>query len=160
MLTNFRNLKKLPTLKRILALWTWGQKSLVSELWPFEKGNFDLGHPVFITWRTGSIWISSAENPGRKRGISLRFLSLVNDFWRFLLSSWQKFGCSWWGWDLIILSSSTESTFSISWRRLSVTEIRLENMIDEKCHFLGGTQGLVLILTHFWLNFFSNIFLT
>ena len=40
--------KKLPPLKRILALPTWGQKSLISELQPFEKGNFDLGHPVPI----------------------------------------------------------------------------------------------------------------
>ena len=38
--------KKLPPLKHILALPTWGQKSLISELQPFEKGNFDLGHPV------------------------------------------------------------------------------------------------------------------
>ena len=38
--------KKLPPLKHILALPTWGQESLVSELQPFEKGNFDLGHPV------------------------------------------------------------------------------------------------------------------
>ena len=41
-----KQLKKLPFLKHILALPTWGQKSLISELQPFEKGNFDLGHPV------------------------------------------------------------------------------------------------------------------
>ena len=34
--------KKLPPLKHILALPTWGQKSLISELQPYEKGNFDL----------------------------------------------------------------------------------------------------------------------
>ena len=38
--------KNLPPLKHILALSTWGQKSFVSELQPFEKGNFDLSHPV------------------------------------------------------------------------------------------------------------------
>ena len=42
----FKNWKKLPPLKRILALSTWGQKCLVSELQPFEIRNFDLGHPV------------------------------------------------------------------------------------------------------------------
>ena len=40
--------KKLPPLKPILALPTWGQKCLVSELWSFEIKNFDLGHPVRI----------------------------------------------------------------------------------------------------------------
>ena len=38
--------KSLPPPEHILALPIWGQKSLVSELQPFEKGNFDLGHPV------------------------------------------------------------------------------------------------------------------
>ena len=33
-------------LKNIFALPTWGQESLVSELQPFGKGTFDLGHPV------------------------------------------------------------------------------------------------------------------
>ena len=41
---NFSN--KLPPLKHILALPTWGQKRIVSELWSFEIKNFDLGHPV------------------------------------------------------------------------------------------------------------------
>ena len=40
--------KKLPPLKPILALPTWGQMWILSELWVLEKGNFDLGHPV---WR-------------------------------------------------------------------------------------------------------------
>ena len=38
--------KKLPPLKPILALPTWGQMWILSELWVLEKGNFDLGHPV------------------------------------------------------------------------------------------------------------------
>ena len=33
-------------LKRILALPTWGQKCIVSELYPKDISNFDLGHPV------------------------------------------------------------------------------------------------------------------
>ena len=32
--------------KHILALPTWGQKCVFSELQPFEIANFDLGHPV------------------------------------------------------------------------------------------------------------------
>ena len=32
--------------KYILALPTWGQKCIFSELQPFELANFDLGHPV------------------------------------------------------------------------------------------------------------------
>ena len=36
-------------LKHILALPTWGQKCVFSELWPFELANFDLGHPVAIS---------------------------------------------------------------------------------------------------------------
>ena len=42
----FENCKKLPPLKRILALPIWGQKCLISELQPFEIRNSDLGHPV------------------------------------------------------------------------------------------------------------------
>ena len=38
--------KKLPPLKRILALPTWGQKRLVLEVQLFEINNFDLGHTV------------------------------------------------------------------------------------------------------------------
>ena len=38
--------KKLPPLKPILALPTWGQKCFVSDAEPFEITNFDLGHPV------------------------------------------------------------------------------------------------------------------
>ena len=38
--------KKLPLLKHILALPTWGQKWTQTELQPFEIGNFDLGHPL------------------------------------------------------------------------------------------------------------------
>ena len=38
--------KKLPPLKRILALPAWGQKCLILEVQPFEIKNFDLGHPV------------------------------------------------------------------------------------------------------------------
>ena len=38
--------KKLLPLKHILALPTWGQKYLVSELQSFEIRNFDLVHPV------------------------------------------------------------------------------------------------------------------
>ena len=40
--------KKLPPLKPILALPTWGQMWILSELWVLEKGNFDLGHPVVL----------------------------------------------------------------------------------------------------------------
>ena len=40
--------KKLPPLKPILALPTWGQMWILSELWVLEKGNFDLGHPVYL----------------------------------------------------------------------------------------------------------------
>ena len=39
-------LKKLPPLKHIFVLPTWGQKCIDSELQAFEIGNFDLGHPV------------------------------------------------------------------------------------------------------------------
>ena len=38
--------QKLPLLKHILALPTWGQKRTQTELQPIEIGNFDLGHPV------------------------------------------------------------------------------------------------------------------
>ena len=38
--------KKLPPLKPILALPTWGQICFVLEAEPFEITNFDLGHPV------------------------------------------------------------------------------------------------------------------
>ena len=38
--------KKLPPLKPILALPTWGQKCFKSEAEPFEIPDFDLGHPV------------------------------------------------------------------------------------------------------------------
>ena len=38
--------KKLPPLKPILALPTWGQKCFLSEAEPFEIPDFDLGHPV------------------------------------------------------------------------------------------------------------------
>ena len=34
--------------QHILALPTWGQKCLVSELQPLAKSNFDLGHPVEV----------------------------------------------------------------------------------------------------------------
>ena len=40
--------KKLPLLKPILALPTQGQMWILSELQAFEKGNFDLGHPVVV----------------------------------------------------------------------------------------------------------------
>ena len=43
--SNFQH-KKLPPLKPILTLQTWGQKCFVSELEPFEITDFDLGHPV------------------------------------------------------------------------------------------------------------------
>ena len=42
--------KKLPPLKPILALPTWGQMWILSELWVLEKGNFDLGHPVVLVF--------------------------------------------------------------------------------------------------------------
>ena len=42
--TIFQN--KLRPFKRTLALPTWGQKSIFSELWSFEVANFDLGHSV------------------------------------------------------------------------------------------------------------------
>ena len=48
MYVKLKIIKKLSPLKCILALLTLGQKSLISELQPFEKGNFDLGHPVPI----------------------------------------------------------------------------------------------------------------
>ena len=38
--------KKLPPLKPILALPTWGQKCFESEAKSFEIPDFDLGHPV------------------------------------------------------------------------------------------------------------------
>jgi len=38
--------KKLPPLKSILALPTWGQKCFVSVADAFEIPDFDLGHPV------------------------------------------------------------------------------------------------------------------
>ena len=38
--------KKLPPLKPILTLQTWGQKCFVSDSEPFEITDFDLGHPV------------------------------------------------------------------------------------------------------------------
>ena len=38
--------KKLPPLKHILALPTWGQKCIVLEVQPFGITDFDLGHPV------------------------------------------------------------------------------------------------------------------
>ena len=44
--------KKLPPLKPILALPTWGQICLVSEIHPFEIKNFDLGHPVLLVRQT------------------------------------------------------------------------------------------------------------
>ena len=44
----FENWKNPPPLKHILALPTWGQKCLVSEIEQIEKVNFDLGHPVFV----------------------------------------------------------------------------------------------------------------
>ena len=40
--------KKLPPLKHIFALPTWGQKCTQTELQSFEIGNFDLGHPVLF----------------------------------------------------------------------------------------------------------------
>jgi len=39
--------KKLPPLKPILALPTWGQTCFNSDSEPFEITDFDLGHPVF-----------------------------------------------------------------------------------------------------------------
>ena len=39
-------LKNCRPLKRILTLPTWGQKCIVSELYPKDISNFDLGHPV------------------------------------------------------------------------------------------------------------------
>ena len=47
--------KKLPPLKPILALPTWGQMWILSELWVLEKGNFDLGHPVGITTASANL---------------------------------------------------------------------------------------------------------
>ena len=41
-----KNRKKLPPLKRILALPIQGQKSIVLEIQPFGITDFDLGHPV------------------------------------------------------------------------------------------------------------------
>ena len=41
-----KNQNKLKPSKHILALTTWGQKRLFTELQPFELENFDLGHPV------------------------------------------------------------------------------------------------------------------
>ena len=38
--------KKLPPLKPLLALQTWGQKCFNSEVEPFKITDFDLGHPV------------------------------------------------------------------------------------------------------------------
>ena len=38
--------KKLPPLKPILTLQTWGQKCSDSDSEPFEITDFDLGHPV------------------------------------------------------------------------------------------------------------------
>ena len=38
--------KKLPPLKHILALPTWGQEGLHSDTDLIEKVNFDSGHPV------------------------------------------------------------------------------------------------------------------
>ena len=35
-----------PIIKHILALSTWGQKCIFSDLQPKEISNFDLGHPV------------------------------------------------------------------------------------------------------------------
>ena len=43
---NFQN--ELTPPKHILALPTWGQKCIFTELQPFEIANFDLGHPVFL----------------------------------------------------------------------------------------------------------------
>ena len=40
--------KKLPPLKPILALPTWGQTCFNSVSEPFEITDFDLGHPVLI----------------------------------------------------------------------------------------------------------------
>ena len=42
--------KKLPPLKPILALPTWGQKCFESEAESFEIPDFDLGHPVDIDY--------------------------------------------------------------------------------------------------------------
>ena len=42
----FENWKKLPPLKHILALPTWGQTCTVSELQPFEISIFQTKHPV------------------------------------------------------------------------------------------------------------------
>ena len=39
--------KKLPPLKPILTLQTWGKKCFISEAEPFEIPDFDLGHPVY-----------------------------------------------------------------------------------------------------------------
>ena len=40
--------KKLPPLKPILALPTWGQTCFNSDSEPFEITDFDLGHPVLF----------------------------------------------------------------------------------------------------------------
>ena len=53
--------KKLPPLKPILALPTWGQKCFVSEAEPFEITNFDLGHPVEFRIRFGHRQLSFAN---------------------------------------------------------------------------------------------------
>ena len=55
--------KKLPPLKPILALPTWGQMWILSELWVLEKGNFDLGHPV--EWKI-SLNITADRRPLQK----------------------------------------------------------------------------------------------
>ena len=36
--------------KHILALSTWSQKCIFSELWPFKSANFDLSHPRVISF--------------------------------------------------------------------------------------------------------------
>ena len=47
----FTFFKKLLPFKHILALPTWGQKCLFSELQPIEIKNFDWGHPVLTYLR-------------------------------------------------------------------------------------------------------------
>ena len=53
--------KKLPPLKPILALPTWGQMWILSELWVLEKGNFDLGHPVLYFFAPESNFMQASR---------------------------------------------------------------------------------------------------
>ena len=60
--------KKLPPLKPILALPTWGQICIVLELQPFEIPDFDLGHPVGLV---KNLFVTSHEDSGRNPRITI-----------------------------------------------------------------------------------------